>query len=269
MGNGSVSNTGYATAKFGTTDVISNSVDSTLATFQGSRFNIGVSVDKTIATYANEIITYTYTFTNTGGNDIEAPYTVTSSLGTAYPSSTLDCSLATSPLQPGASTTCTSTYTVTTSGTISNTVTAATAQHSGATINANNVPITSATTTAYICSASNLTYTASPTSGGNGNKVVTWTVNNSVGVALPISAVIISWSNSGNGNNDYHLDGASVTNSSVAFNGLPDNVSSYISGTGTLNTGSTDITLTFSKNNPTGISVQIVFASPYSTCHLP
>jgi uncharacterized repeat protein (TIGR01451 family) len=269
MGNGSLSNSGYATAKFGATDVISNSVDSTLATFVGPRFKIEVSPDKSIATYTNEIITYTYTFTNTGGDFIEAPYTVTSSLGSTYPSSTLDCSLATSPLAPGASTSCKSTYSVTTSGTITNTVTDATAQHSGASVNASNTPVTSSSTTAYICSASNLRYTASPTTGGSGNKVVTWTVSNTVGVPLPISAVIISWSNSGNGNNDWHLDAASASNSSVAFNGLPDNVSSYISGTGTLNTGDSNITMTFSKNNPTGISVQIVFASPYSTCHLP
>ncbi len=270
MGNGSVVNNGYATAKFGATNVQSNTVDSTLATFQGARFTIGVSPDKTIVTYANEPITYTYTFTNTGGDSIEAPYTVISSLGSAAsPSSALDCSLATSPLTPGASTSCTSTYTVTASGTITNSVTDATAQHSGATVNASNVPVTSATTTAYICSATNLNYTASPSTGGSGNKIVTWTASNTVGVSLPISAVIISWSNSGNGNSDYHLDAVSITNSTVAFNALPDNISSYISGTGTLNPGNTDITMTFSKNNPTGISVTIVFASPYSSCHLP
>lgn len=269
MGKGSVINEGYATAKFGATVVKSNILSAILATFTGPRFIIAVNPDKTIVTYSGEPITYTYTFTNTGGDDLQSPYTVTSSLGSVAPSSVLDCSLAASPLAPGDTTTCKSTYTVTLPGTIINTVSDATVQHTGGTVHASNAPVSSVATTAYICSAANLTYTASPTSGGNGNKIVTWTISNTVGAPLPISAVLISWANSGNGNSDYHLDGIAVTNSSLNLNPLPDKISTYISGTGTLNTGSINITMTFSKNSPTGVGVTIVFANPYGTCHLP
>jgi hypothetical protein len=269
MNQGSINNEGYASAKFGSTDVQSNLVSNTLATFQGARFNIAASADKSIVTYSGEIITYTYTFINTGSTDLELPFTITSSLGSSSPSSALDCSLVSGPVSPGSSATCRSTYTVTSSGAVTNTVTDATIQHAGSTIHASNVPLPALTTTAYICTAANLGYTASPSSGGSGNSTVTWTISNTVGTSLPISAVVISWANSGNGNSDTHLNSVVISNSTLNLSTLPDKVSSYISGTGTLNSGTTNITMDFSKNNPSGISVTVIFANPYSTCHLP
>ncbi len=273
MAAGSVTNTGSASATFGAS-VTSSPVSATVITFTGARFSLAVSPDKTVTTYNGEQITYTYTFTNTGAATLSLPFAVTSSLGSVSPASTLDCSLAASSIVPGTSTTCKSTYTVssavvTSAGTITNTVTDATAMNGAISVHASNVPVAATSTTAYYCTSTNLKYTVNPTSGGSGNKIVTWTVSNTVGTPLPISAVIISWAGSGNGNSDFHLNGVAVTNSTLTLGPLPENFSSYISGTGTLNTGSSNLTMTFSKNNPTGISVQIVFASPYGTCHLP
>jgi hypothetical protein len=193
---------------------------------------------------------------------------VTSSLGTASPSSALDCSLASATIDPGNTTTCKSTYTVNSPGTITNTVSAATVYYSGSPVSASNTP-QSATTTAYICTASNLQFTTKTSNNVSGNSVVAWTVSNTVGTALPISSISISWDGSGTGNGDYHLSNVVVSNSSVTQNSFPDKVSPYISGTGTLNTGNSTITMTFSKNNVTGVNVTITFASPYGTCHLP
>lgn len=269
IGSGSVVTNSYATAQFSSTVVQSNTIEETVATFTGPRFSIKVTADKSQATYLNEQITYTYTFTNTGGALLEAPYTVTSSLGSAFPSSSLDCSLAAGSIAPGGSTTCKSTYSVQAQGTITNTVTDATAMHSGAEEHASNLPVF-VSTTAYICSSSNLKFTASPSSGGNGNKIVTWTVSNTVGKSLPISAVIIGWANSGDGSSAYHLDTVTVTPpTTLNQTDLPDTRSEYISGTGMLASGDTNITMTFSKNNPTGVYVKIIFADPFLTCQLP
>ena len=68
-------------------------------------------------------VTYTYTLTNTGNVTLTAPYTVTDNRVI------VDCTGAASPLLPGASTTCTATYTITDAdiqaGTVINIATAA------------------------------------------------------------------------------------------------------------------------------------------------
>jgi uncharacterized repeat protein (TIGR01451 family) len=268
MAAGSIINTVTATAVFNSATVTSATDVDTQTTFPGARFNVAVTADKSLVTAASEQITYTYTFHNTGGVTLTSPYAVTSSLGTASPSSALDCSLASATIDPGNTTTCKSTYTVNTPGTITNTVSAASVYYSGSPVAASNTP-QSATTTAYICTASNLQFTTKTSNNVGGDSVVAWTVSNTVGTALPISSISISWDNSGSGSSLFHLNNVVVSNSGVTQNSFPDNVSPYISGTGTLNTGNSTITMTFSKNNVTGVNVTITFASPYGTCHLP
>ena len=265
---GSITNHGHGRAHFKSSQVDSSETSATVATFSGPRFELQVSADKSVVATSGEQITYTYTFKNTGGTNL-SDYAITSSLGTAYPSSTLDCSLADPVIPPGSYTSCKSTYTVTSTGTITNDITAATAKNGAELVNASSLPVP-VTTQAYICNASNLRYTASPASAGNGSKTVIWTASNTVGTSLPIASITIAWSGSGNGASSYHLDSVALSNSSsVALAGLPDNISSHISGSGTLNSGSTDITLTFSKNDVTGVSIMITFQSPYGACHLP
>src|SRR5258706_12304659 len=91
-------------------------------------------------------------------------------------------------------------------------------------VHASNVPVAATSTTAYYCTSTNLKYTVNPTSGGSGNKIVTWTVSNTVGTPLPISAVIISWAGSGNGNSDFHLNGVAVTNSTLTLGRIQENL---------------------------------------------
>ena len=65
-----------------------------------------VSDIQTYTTIGDEV-TYTYTLTNTGNVTLTSPYSVTDD------KTTVDCSLAASPLLPGESTTCTATYVIT------------------------------------------------------------------------------------------------------------------------------------------------------------
>lgn len=268
MAAGSINNTATATAVFNSATVTSAPETDSQTTYPGARFSIFVTADKSLVTASGEQITYSYKFHNTGGVTLTSPYAVTSSLGTASPSSALNCSTAPASIDPGDYITCKSTYTVSSPGTITNTVTAATLYYSGTAYSATNVP-QSVTTTAYICTATNLKFTATATTSSQGNGIVTWTISNTVGTALPISSISISWNGSGTGNGDMHLDTVTTTNSTITQNALPDKVSPYVSGTGTLNSGSTNIVMKFSKNNPTGVNLTVTFASPYGTCHLP
>ena len=92
----------------------------------GCKLPAGLSLAKsgnpTYFTAAGQVVTYTYTLTNTGQVSLQAPYTITDDKGAAM---TIDCGSATSPLTPGASTTCTGTYTTTaadvTAGLVTNT----------------------------------------------------------------------------------------------------------------------------------------------------
>lgn len=268
MAAGSINNTATATATFNSATVTSAPETDSQTTYPGARFSVFVTANKSLVTAAGEQITYTYKFHNTGGVTLTSPYALTSSLGTASPSSALDCSTAAASIDPGDFTTCKSTYTVNTPGTITNTVSVASLYYSGTQYFATNVPQT-ATTNAYICTATNLKFSISSSTSQQGNETVTWQITNSVGTALPISSISVSWNGSGTGNGDFHLDAVTVTNSTITQNALPDKVSPYVSGTGTLNTGTTNISLKFSKNNPTGVSMTVTFASPYGTCHLP
>ena len=87
--------------------------------------NLTKSANPTTFSSDGETITYTYTLTNAGDVPLVAPYDIDDNL---IPDGDIDCSLATSPLAPGASTTCTGTYSTTvgdvTAGSVTNVATA-------------------------------------------------------------------------------------------------------------------------------------------------
>jgi len=92
-------------------------------TVTGCKLPSGLNLDKTgdPAYFAAEgqIVTYTYTLTNSGSVSLQSPYTITDDKVAG-----ISCASATSPLEPGASTTCTGTYTTTaadvTAGSVTN-----------------------------------------------------------------------------------------------------------------------------------------------------
>jgi hypothetical protein len=181
-----VTTTGTATAIFnnGTPETISATpITLSTITFNGPRFNVGVTANITMVTALNSAVEFTYTFTNTGSVDLTSPYTITSSLTPI----TLDCSLAAS-IAPGTSTSCKGTYTVTTMGNKTNTVTGATATYGATTINANNIP-QSATVTVLICSPTTVPLSFNNSSGTT--KI--WTIVNNSGAAVTISTIHIAW----------------------------------------------------------------------------
>ncbi len=81
-------------------------------TVSGCKLPSGLNLDKSGSpayfTAAGQTVTYTYTLSNSGQVSLQAPYTITDDKVDGV---NIDCSAATSPLAPGASTTCTGTYT--------------------------------------------------------------------------------------------------------------------------------------------------------------
>ncbi len=75
----------------------------------GCKLPSGLNLDKTgdpaYFVAEGQIVTYTYTLTNSGSVSLQSPYTINDDKATT------SCAGATSPLTPGASTTCTGTYT--------------------------------------------------------------------------------------------------------------------------------------------------------------
>ncbi len=90
-----------------------------------SGLNLAKTADKAYFTAAGQTITYTYTLTNSGQVSLQSPYTITDDKVAPV---NISCAGATSPLAPGASTTCTGTYVTTaadvTAGTVTNLATA-------------------------------------------------------------------------------------------------------------------------------------------------
>ncbi|HSG25252.1 MAG TPA: hypothetical protein VLA32_03980, partial [Anaerolineales bacterium] len=87
--------------------------------------NLAKTASPTTFTAEGQTITYTYTLINAGDVALEAPYTITDDKVAV---GNINCSSATTPLAPGASTTCTGTYTTTagdvTDGSVTNNATA-------------------------------------------------------------------------------------------------------------------------------------------------
>jgi len=123
---GSIINNATATAMFGTQTVTSNQASATVITYTQPRLKLQKTATPASTTGAGQIVTYTYTLTNTGNTALTSPFTITDNKingGAAF-----TCATATSPLTMGATTTCTSSYTTiatdVTTGSVTNTATA-------------------------------------------------------------------------------------------------------------------------------------------------
>jgi uncharacterized repeat protein (TIGR01451 family) len=259
---GSINNKGTVTATHskGTLQVTTGTL--TVATFNGGRWTLSVTQDKSTVTPADPTIKYTYTLTNTGGIELAKPYNITSNLnttllieGTGGSNSTVsitpDCNLATNSILPGETTTCTYTYvhpTTTGSATIVNNTTTANVGGTPAPLPA---PLTAIV---YSCTATNFTVSALDQGNGANRYKVTWEIDNKVGIDLPISNVSVNWLPSFNWElSSLTLDNGSTLDTPV----LPDRAGPYTSGIGnlkgSLSTKDTVTTITFlfaQKVNP-------------------
>jgi hypothetical protein len=104
-----VNNTATATARYSGQPVTSNEAGTSVLVIGVPNIRLSISAAPNPATTLGTVVNYTYTITNIGGLSLEAPFTVTDDL---YPT-IVNCSGATSPLAPGASTTCTHSHTIT------------------------------------------------------------------------------------------------------------------------------------------------------------
>lgn len=145
----------------------------------GGSYSLDLTITPSPETYdtLGQIITYTYTLANSGSNNLTSPYSISDDTV-----ATINCSGATSPLVPGASTTCTGTYAITQAdldyGSVTNTATA--------TAGATTSPPASATIVATQNPQLNLQKTSSPTVAFNQGQVVnyTYTLQNTGNVTL-------------------------------------------------------------------------------------
>ena len=103
--NGTQTNSAQAHGTYNSTTYDSN-IDS--AVYATSALSLAKVADPTTFTSIGDVITYTYTLTNNGASNLTSPYVITDDKISA-----ISCASATSPLLPGASTTCTGTYTIT------------------------------------------------------------------------------------------------------------------------------------------------------------
>lgn len=240
---GSITNTGTASAKFGTQTVTSAPASATVITYSGARFRMALSANPPMITQSGTSVVFTYTITNTGGKPLSSPFTITSSLLGSF-----DCA-GTSPLEPGASTSCQNSYT--SSNTITNTITAATAMDGAATVNSSNLP--SVTVTANICTAGSLTLSA-PVTANNSN-IATWTITNNTGSVLHITSIFLTWNTGGN----TYLSAVELPAGVTIWSGSDKDGTWTESGFWTINQGSTLLRMIFTKNRPSITKMTLSF----------
>lgn len=165
--NGAVVNTANATAKFSTQTINAGPVSATVVT---RPVYLTITASPLIATGINQTVTYTYYLKNTTSSSLSSPYTITDSKVTS-----INCSGATSPLAPGATTSCTGTYLTTQADVdagVVQTVVSATAK-SGASIVTSNTVNTSVTVTRT--PQITLSIVASPTMATTAGAIVSYT----------------------------------------------------------------------------------------------
>ncbi len=185
---GSVTNTATATARSGSNTVTSNQASFTITAVTQPALSLAKQANPTVAGEGTSV-TYTYTLTNTGNVTLTSPYTVSDNK-----ISNVNCSGATSPLSPGASTTCTAIYTITASdvnaGQVVNTATA-TAKFGTLTVTSNQASAT------VLTRPLSLQVTASPNVVSQANQTITYTytvtnVGNSTLTGLYITDTLVT-----------------------------------------------------------------------------
>ncbi len=163
---GSVTNIATATARSGSNTVTSNQASTTINAITQPALSLAKQANPAAAGQGTTV-TYTYTLTNTGNVTLTSPYTVSDNK-----ISNVDCSGATSPLAPGASTNCTVTYTITASdvdaGQVVNTATA-TAKFGSLTVTSNQASAT------VLTRPLSLQVTANPNVASQANQIITYT----------------------------------------------------------------------------------------------
>ncbi len=145
----------------------------------GGSYSLDLTITPSPETYSTlgQVITYTYTLANSGSSNLTSPYSISDNKVSG-----ISCAGATSPLVPGASTTCTGTYAITQAdldyGSMTNTATAT----SGATTS----PSATATILATQNPQLNLVKTPSPLVAFNQGQQVnyTYTLQNTGNVTL-------------------------------------------------------------------------------------
>src|SRR5207249_855672 len=154
---GSITNTATASTTFNNKTVTSAPASATVAATQNAALSLKKTASPTTYSAVGNVITYTYTLTNSGNATLPGPFIITDNkLGTISPCGS-------GPLAPGASTTCTATHTITQAdldaGSITNIAIASSTFNSKAVTSAP----ASATVTAIQNAALSLSKTASPT----------------------------------------------------------------------------------------------------------
>jgi uncharacterized repeat protein (TIGR01451 family) len=239
---GSVTNHATGTAVFSGQTITSGQVTVTVITYTGPRITLIKTSNPTFFTAANQTITYTYTFKNTGGVAItvNSPYILTDNKVGSIAQSAV-CK--------------TATYTTTaadvTAGRVINTVSPA----SGTTTPLVTIAGTSLTVPLFICTTN--TIKGSGVIGSGSDK--TWTITNTSGLPVHIASITINWS--GNGNpllTQVFLNGISIWTGSagpgIVLPGAP----------WTLNTGANPLRLLIPKG---GTNIQVLVGFSESSCN--
>jgi uncharacterized repeat protein (TIGR01451 family) len=165
---GSVTNIATASTTFNGNTVTSNQATATVTSTAAPAISLVKTANPTTYSAVGQVITYTYTITNSGNVQLPGPFTVTDNK-----IATVTC--AAGPLNPGASLTCSGTYTITqadlNSGSVTNVATAHTTY--------NNTPVNSNTVTVTVTGTQtktiSLTKTPNPTTYNAVGQVITYT----------------------------------------------------------------------------------------------
>jgi len=165
LDSGSVTNQATASAN----GSLSNTETETITAIPLPALALSKSAFPTAASSVGAEITYIYTLTNTGNVSLTSPYTVTDD---KIASVNIDCSGAVSPLAPGASTTCTASYSITNSDINNRSV----VNIASASATYESTTVTSNSDTAEVSTSSlTLEISASPSTATLPNQVITYT----------------------------------------------------------------------------------------------